>query len=226
MPAIDAPANDFLPEPLPASPLALFAAWFEEARARNVQPNPDAMVLATVGADGTPAARVVLCKRIDVDAGYLVFFTNYLSRKAGHLDAVPRAAVVFHWDALHRQVRIEGPIVKSPDQESDAYFASRALSSRIGAWASTQSQPLASRAVLASQVTATNRRFGVTPGDTEGNVPRPPHWGGYRLWVQSMELWVEGPGRVHDRAVWRRELGTNDALSFTAGAWSATRLNP
>lgn len=226
MPAIDAPANDFLPEPLPASPLAQFAAWFEEARARNVQPNPDAMVLATVGADGAPAARVVLCKRIDLDAGYIVFFTNYHSRKAQNLDAVPRAAVVFHWDALHRQVRIEGPIVRSPAPESDAYFASRALPSRIGAWASTQSQPLASRAALASQVEATNRRFGVMPGSVEGNVPRPPHWGGYRLWVQSMELWVEGPGRVHDRAVWRRELQPYDAYSFTAGSWSATRLNP
>jgi pyridoxamine-phosphate oxidase len=134
-----------LPEPLPADPMPLFQEWFREAGVRRAQPNPDAMILATTASSGEPSARVVLCKRIDVAAGYVVFFTNYESRKGHELAARPRAAAVFHWDALHRQVRIEGPIIRSPDSESDQYFASRALDSRIAAWASAQSQPLESR---------------------------------------------------------------------------------
>lgn len=217
--------NDFLPEPLPASPLEIFADWFGEARARAVQPNPDAMVLATIGADLRPAARVVLCKRID-PAGYIVFFTNYESRKGKELTAYPRAAAVMHWDTLHRQVRIEGTVVRSPERESDEYFASRALASRIGAWASKQSQPLASREALAQEVERVAQHFGVDPLAASADVPRPPHWGGFRLWIDRLELWVEGPGRIHDRAVWTRDLTSTDEYSFAASAWRATRLNP
>lgn len=226
MPHNDSLADDLLPEPLPAEPLALFGSWFGEARARNTQPNPDAMVLATVGADSAPSARVVLCKRFAADPGYLVFFTNYESRKGQELQAHPRAAAVFHWDALHRQVRIEGPVVKSPRTEGEEYFASRALASRIGAWASEQSRPLASRATLAAQVEAARTKFGIAANEATANVPCPPHWGGFRLWIEVMELWVEGAGRVHERAVWRRTLQPRDAHSFSAGAWQSTRLNP
>lgn len=217
--------NDFLPEPLPESPLELFTSWFAEARARAVQPNPDAMVLATVGASSHPTARVVLCKRID-PSGYVVFFTNYESRKGRELADHPRAAAVFHWDTLHRQVRIEGPVVRSPLDESDEYFATRAVASRVGAWASRQSEPLASRTALAQEVANVARRFGVDPVTQTGHVPRPPHWGGFRLWIDRLELWVEGPGRIHDRAAWMRELRPSDAVTFSAGAWQATRLNP
>ncbi len=218
--------NEFLPEPLPASPLPLFGAWFRDACSRAPQPNPDAMVLATVGDDSAPSARVVLCKRVDESAGYVVFFTNYESRKGRELTGHPRAAAVIHWDSMHRQVRIEGPVIRSPAAESDDYFASRAMLSRIGAWASEQSQPLDSREALANQVKAAAERFGVSPEALEGVVPRPPHWGGHRLWIESMELWVEGPGRVHDRAVWRRTLKRQDEFSFAGGEWQATRLNP
>ncbi|HEY6642597.1 pyridoxamine 5'-phosphate oxidase [Povalibacter sp.] len=218
--------NEFLPEPLPGSPLPLFAGWFREARSRAQQPNPDAMVLATVGEDVSPAARVVLCKRVDEQAGYVVFFTNYESRKGRELQSQPRAAAVIHWDSMHRQVRIEGPVIRSPAAESDEYFASRALASRVGAWASAQSQPLASRETLANQVRAIAQKFGVSVDATGGEVPRPPHWGGYRLWIESMELWVEGPGRVHDRAIWKRSLTRQDEFSFAAGNWQTTRLNP
>jgi pyridoxamine 5'-phosphate oxidase len=219
---IDAP----LPEPLPPDPLPLFDAWFAEARAKRVQPNPDAMVLATADVDGRPAARVVLCKRVDARAGYVVFFTNYESRKARELSLSGRAAAVLHWDTLQRQVRIEGAVVRSPAAESDEYFASRALDSRIGAWASAQSQPLASRAELAERVRQVAARFGIQPGSSSGNVPRPPHWGGFRLWIETLELWSEGSNRVHDRARWTRELQRRDEYSFEAGPWSATRLNP
>lgn len=216
--------QELLPEVLPADPLPLFARWFQEARERKLQPNPDAMVLATVGANGQPSARVVLCKQVLMEPGCLVFFTNYLSRKGRELQAHPRAAVVFHWDALHRQVRIEGRITKSPEPESDAYFATRALDSQIGAWASEQSSALASREVLAQRVREAQTQFGV--GTAAAKVPRPPHWGGFRLWIEAIEIWVEGANRVHDRAVWKRTLQARDEHSFAAGPWEATRLYP
>jgi len=216
---------ELLPENLPADPLPLFEGWFVDARQRASQPNPDSMVLATVGAEGQPSARVVLCKRVNLDLGYIVFFTNYLSRKGRELQAHPRAAAVFHWDALHRQVRIEGRITVSPGEESDQYFASRALDSRIGAWASEQSTPLASRDVLANKVRAVAERFGIEPGAMQGTVPRPSHWGGFRLWIEAIELWSEGANRVHDRAVWTRSL-TRDSDGFRGGSWRATRLYP
>jgi pyridoxamine 5'-phosphate oxidase len=220
------PADLMLPEPLPADPMPLFQEWFREAGSRRAQPNPDSMVVATTATSGDPSARVVLCKRIDVDGGYVVFFTNYQSRKGRELAARPRAAAVFHWDALHRQVRIEGPVVHSPANESDQYFASRALDSRIAAWASAQSEPLTSRDELRQRVSEFAARFGIAPGATSGTVPRPPHWGGHRLWVDTIELWSEGAHRVHDRAVWTRSLQRADEFSFVGSSWRSTRLNP
>jgi pyridoxamine 5'-phosphate oxidase len=217
--------NDFLPEPLPGNPLPTFAEWLAHARLHSTQPNPDAMVLATIGDGGKPAARVVLCKQFVMPSGYIVFFTNYQSRKGQELTQQPRAAVVFHWDQLHRQVRIEGPLVRSPTEESDEYFAIRPLTSRLGAWASRQSEPLASRAALDAQLREITERFGIGTA-TARAVTRPPHWGGYRLWIESLELWVEGPGRIHDRAVWQRSLQPSGEFGFNAGHWSATRLNP
>jgi pyridoxamine 5'-phosphate oxidase len=166
-----------------------------------------------------------LCKRLAADAGFVVFFTNYESRKGREMAAHPRAAAVFHWDALHRQVRIEGRVLRSPAAESDEYFASRAFESRIGAWASHQSEPLASRAALVAQVQETASRLGLQSA-TEGEVPRPPHWGGLRLWIDSIELWSEGAGRIHDRARWERTLTRADEFTFSAGAWRGSRLNP
>lgn len=211
-------SKGFLPTRLPQDPMPLFVQWFEGARAAKAQPNPDSMALATVGADGRPSVRIVLCKKLVLHPGYAVFFTNYQSRKGCDLAANPRAAGVLHWDAHGRQVRIEGPVRISPEDESDEYFASRALDSRIGAWASQQSEPLDSRSTLLKRVAVEAARFGT-------QVPRPPHWGGYRLWPETVELWIEGPFRVHDRARWTRALEP-DAAGFTAGRWSATRLYP
>jgi pyridoxamine 5'-phosphate oxidase len=218
--------SSFLPTPLPHDPIPLFASWFREARERNVQPNPDAMVLATLDRLGYPAARVVLCKKLVLPAGYVVFFTNYDSPKGRSLIEHGRAAAVFHWDAMSRQVRLECRVVKSPAQESDDYFASRPVESRVGAWASAQSQPLASRAQLAAQVDEAAKRFGVDTLGSTAQVPRPPHWGGFRLWPEAIELWVEGPGRIHDRARWTRSLETLDEFNFAPGPWQGTRLNP
>jgi len=211
-------SKGFLPTRLPEDPMPLFAQWFDGAREAKAQPNPDSMALATVGADGRPSVRIVLCKKLMVQPGYAVFFTNYQSRKGSELAAFPRAAAVFHWDAHGRQVRIEEPVVRSPDEESDEYFASRALDSRIGAWASQQSQPLDSRTTLLKRVAVEAARFGP-------QVPRPPHWGGYRLWPESVELWIEGPFRVHDRARWTRSLEPEGA-GYAPGPWSASRLYP
>lgn len=222
--------SELLPEALPADPMPIVEAWLREAEARRDQPNPNAMTLATVDADGTPSARVVLCKGFAADPGYVVFYTNYQGRKGRALTGDPRAAVVFHWDHQDRQVRIEGPVVRSPASESDAYFATRPVESRIGAWASAQSEPIGSRAELLARVDETMARFGVTPESLrrgEGaEIPRPPNWGGWRVWARRVELWVGGPGRVHDRAGWTRELRPGGDDGFTAGAWSATRLCP
>jgi pyridoxamine 5'-phosphate oxidase len=224
--------HELLPEPLPAEPLAIVARWLAEATAARTQPNPNSMVLASSSPDGHPSARVLLCKDIVPHPGFIVFYTNYLSGKGRQLAANPHAAVVMHWDALHRQVRIEGEIARAPDADSDAYFATRAWQSRLGAWASAQSEPLASRAALLEKVAAAARRFGTPlPGSAsvearDIKVPRPPHWGGYRLWASAVELWVEGEARIHDRARWTRTLIAGGAGAFEPGAWSATRLQP
>jgi pyridoxamine 5'-phosphate oxidase len=199
--------------------MPLFEEWFAHARDESGLRNPDSMVIATATPDGRPSARVVLLKRLVADPGYVVFYTNYESRKGQEIAANPYVAATIHWDAHGRQVRLEGPVVRSPGSESDEYFASRALDSRIGAWASLQSQPLASRAELMKRVAAKAARFGT-------QVPRPPHWGGYRLWPEAVELWNEGAFRVHDRARWTRSLAADGDAGFTAGPWSATRLYP
>ena len=146
--------NDLLPDPLPAEPMALASAWLATAIAARQQPNPDAMVLATATASGLPSARIVLCKEFDVELGRVSFVTNYDSRKGRDLAENSRAALVFHWDHSHRQIRVEGIVVKAPASESDAYFASRNWQRRIGAWASAQSQPLRSREQLNAAVLA------------------------------------------------------------------------
>lgn len=219
-----------LPDPLPSNPLAVAASWLAEARSDALQPNPNAMVLATVDAQGQPSARVVLCKGIEIEAGCIIFYTNYLSRKGLELQANPRAAIVFHWDQRHRQVRAEGKVESLSDAENDRYFAERPWQSRLGAWASAQSRPVASRAALSAAVTDAARRFGIPyagPGTAEPAVmtvavPRPPHWGGFRLRLDAIELWVEGEYRIHDRARWTR-IASSPADS---AAWTATRLQP
>ncbi len=221
-----------LPDELPDEPLELVSAWLNDA-ARAGSAMPNAMVLATLDEHGSPAARVVLCKEICIRPGYVTFYTNYLSRKGLELGRNPRAAAVLYWDTLGRQVRLEGPVSRASPAESDAYFASRPWQARLGAWASAQSMPIASRAQLAQSVDDVARRFG-TPSPLAGEddapdpgvtIPRPPHWGGYHLWIEVVELWLEGTARLHDRARWQRTLRPSSA-GFETGPWSATRLYP
>jgi pyridoxamine 5'-phosphate oxidase len=219
-----------LPEPLPPDPFGLFLAWFDEAVRGRIGPNPNAFTLATVDPDGRPSARVLLCKAVDPARGSISFFTNYASRKSEALVANPYAAAVFFWDSLARQVRLEGPVVRIPEAESDAYFSSRPWQSRVGAWASDQSRPIRSRAAMLARVRDTMVRFGIDPDRPASDadqaaIARPPHWGGWVLIAARVELWLSSVGRVHDRAAWTRQVATTGQGPIT-GTWSSTRIQP
>ncbi|MCA8089755.1 pyridoxamine 5'-phosphate oxidase [Burkholderia anthina] len=190
-------------------PFAQFDRWFKEALAAKL-PEPNTMTLATVGDDGRPSARIVLIKGVD-ERGF-VFFTNYESRKGRELAVHPQAALLFYWIELERQVRIEGRIEKTSADESDRYFASRPLGSRIGAWASEQSAVIDSRATLEAREKDVVERYGENP-------PRPPHWGGYRVVPDAIEFWQGRPSRLHDRLLYTRD-------ATAAPGWTISRLSP
>ena len=205
-----------LPEPLPETPLSLVEAWLAEAQ--RAMRNATSMALATVDPDGRPSARMVICRGFDAELGWLVFYTDRDSRKGRALEARPRAALVFHWDALERQILIEGPVTAAPDEDADRYWNTRPLDARIAAIASEQSRPIASRAALLAKVEEAAQRSGVTP-------PRPARWIGYRVWAERVELWVGQPARVHDRAIWTRSLDPTPG-GFSGRSWTGTRLQP
>ncbi len=187
-------------------PVVQFERWFEDALRARV-PLPNAMTLATVTEQGTPAARVVLLKGIE-DGGF-VFYTNYRSRKGRELDKRADASLVFLWSELERQVRVEGRTEKVPESASDEYFASRPLGARLSAWASAQSEPVRDRKALEDALASMSERHGEQP-------PRPPHWGGYRLVPSAIEFWQGRPNRLHDRLLYRR----------ARNAWRIARLAP
>jgi pyridoxamine 5'-phosphate oxidase len=198
------------PSPLPATdPFVLFAAWLADARRTEIN-DPNAMTVATIGLDGAPDARIVLLKSQD-ERGF-VFYTNYESRKGQELAADPRATLVFHWKSLQRQIRIEGVVERVTAGEADAYFTSRPRLSKLGAWASDQSRPLAERAELERRLAEAEARY------PDEDVPRPPHWSGFRLLPYRFEFWRDMPYRLHDRLIFTRD----EALA----SWSTRRLFP
>lgn len=189
-------------------PMAIFAAWYAEARTTEIN-DSNAMALATVDADGNPSVRMVLLKGHD-ERGF-VFYTNQHSRKGEALTAHPRAALLFHWKSLRRQVRIEGTVTPVSDAEADAYFASRSRASRLGAVASDQSRPLDRRETFLARVAEVEARY---PGE---HVPRPPHWSGYRVAPERIELWQDREARLHERRLF---------IADGQGGWSQTLLYP
>ncbi len=190
-----------------SDPFDLFRRWYDEAHLAG-QKFPNAMSLTTAGADGCPSSRMVLLSSHD-RRGF-VFHTNYESRKGDELSAFPRAALLFWWESLNRQVRIEGAVERTSPGESDAYFAGRPRGAQIGAWASDQSRPLPDRKMLESRVREVIARFG------EGPVPRPPHWGGYRVAPRSFEFWSGREDRLHERT----------RFDASPGGWTPTALYP
>ncbi|MFO0783163.1 MAG: pyridoxamine 5'-phosphate oxidase [Phycisphaerales bacterium] len=193
----------------PAHPLQAFQKWWDAAHARLALPNPNAMSVATVDADGQPSVRIVLCRAFD-ERG-LVFYTNRQSRKGEALHVHPRACCNFHWDPLDRQVRIEGTVTLTTDAESDAYWASRPRENRINACASQQSRPVGTRAALEAAVAELEQRF------AGKEIPRPVHWGGYRIALDRVEFWQGHKHRLHDRIVYLRQ---------DDGSYTITRLCP
>jgi pyridoxamine 5'-phosphate oxidase len=189
-------------------PFDLARAWLAEATATEPA-DPNAIALATVDSDGLPNVRMVLLKEIEADA--FVLYTNYASRKAAEIDAAGKAAFVLHWKSLARQIRVRGAVTREDGPQADAYYRSRSLQSRLGAWASRQSQPLASRAALMAEVARQTVRHGTDPA-------RPPFWGGYRIRPTEIEFWADGAFRLHDRFRWTRPA--------PGGHWTVTRLSP
>ena len=190
-----------------ADPFELFGAWFEKAKETEIN-DPDAMAIASVSKEGMPSVRMVLLKQWSRDG--FVFFTNYDGRKGDELLATKKAAFVMHWKSLRRQVRVTGHVSPVSAEVSDAYFASRPRGSQIGAWASIQSRPLATRAELASRVQEIEATY-------PSEVPRPPHWGGFIIVPEEMEFWADGAYRLHDRFQLKQDL---------SGSWQAQRLYP
>jgi len=188
-------------------PMALFAEWLKEA-ARSEPNDPNAMAVSSVDAEGLPDVRMVLLK--DADARGFVFYTNLESAKGRQLAGQPKAALLFHWKSLRRQVRVRGAVEEVSEAEADAYWATRARSAQIGAWASEQSRPLPDRLGLEKRIAEVGLRFGL------GKVPRPPHWSGFRIVPQTLEFWRDRPFRLHERLVFER----------ADGGWTTHRLFP
>lgn len=189
-------------------PFALARAWLAEAEATEIN-DPNAIALASVDADGMPNVRMVLLK--DIEDAAFVFYTNYTSAKAQEVTGAGKAAFVMHWKSLRRQIRVRGLVSREEGAQADAYYASRSLKSRLGAWASRQSQPLASRGALMAEVAKVTAQHGLNPA-------RPPFWGGFRITPLEIEFWADGAFRLHDRFCWRR--------ASPGDAWEIQRLNP
>lgn len=210
---IDYQSGPLLEADLAAAPLAQFTAWLEAANAAGIE-EPNAMTVATVDAGGQPHARVILCKEVTADG--FIFFTNYRSDKAAQISGNPQVALCFHWQPMHRQVRVTGRAEQLAAADSDAYFARRPRDAQLGAWASAQSHVIGDREMLRTRLQEVTSSF-------PGEVPRPTHWGGYLVTPDSLEFWQGQPSRLHDRL---RYVRASDGSMAQPEAWTAQRLAP
>ena len=218
-----------LSQSMTQNPLLLLQSWLNEAMELDLQPNPDSMAIATSNSQGLPNVRMVLCKEINTEEGYVVFYTNYDSVKSMEIKENPKCSALFHWDKLGYQIRIRGEILQSTDKENDAYFASRHLGSQVGAWASNQSNPVEDRQALDDQFRKILDRFNLTSESitrNEQKIPRPPHWGGYCLWIEEIEFWLNQKDRLHDRLHFRRTLTISNEGIEAEKNWTVKRLQP
>jgi pyridoxamine 5'-phosphate oxidase len=210
-----------LGDPLPDDPMPLVKRWLEDAERTEGVRNPAAMALATADGQGRPSVRMVLLRGMSVEQGYGVFYTHRGSRKGRELGALPWAAGALYWESLGRQLRLEGPVTVSPEAESDAYFATRPIGSQVNAWVSAQSEPILAYAELVARVDS--KRRSLAPGE---RLSRPPYWGGFRLWFAAIELWLEGPDRLHERVRYERSLPATLTNQAPRVAWRYQRLQP
>ncbi len=213
------------------NPLDRLAEWLDEARTESSRRNPLAMALATCSAQGAPSVRMVLAKDFCAATGHIVFYTNFGSRKAAELDATARAAGVIYWEEFGgRQLRIEGPVTRAPSSDADAYFAQRPAASQLNAWVSEQSRPLVDDESLNVAAAKKAAELGLDYARLDpanpAAIPRPDHWGGYRLWIERVEFWSEGAGRFHDRVLYSRTLDLRVAPPSAGNDWQMTRLQP
>jgi pyridoxamine 5'-phosphate oxidase len=216
---------------LDENPLDKIADWLAQALSASTRRNPLAMALATCSESGTPSVRMVLARGYCRETGHIVFYTNFGSRKAAEIEATGRAAGVLYWEEFGgRQLRVEGPVTRAPDSDADAYFAQRPAGSQLNAWVSRQSQPLADSDSLnsAAEEKAGDLGFDIARLDLTrpARIPRPSHWGGYRLWIERVEFWSEGSGRFHERLLYYRKLELGPTKDGADGDWQLTRLQP
>ncbi|MGD8325164.1 MAG: pyridoxamine 5'-phosphate oxidase [Gammaproteobacteria bacterium] len=213
------------------TPLEKIAAWLNDAQTRSARRNPLAMALATCAEDGLPSVRMVLAKGFCGDTGHITFYTHFGSRKGNELTATPHAAAVMYWEEFDgRQLRVEGPVTRAPDDAADAYFATRPAASQLNAWVSEQSRPLPEPGTLEQRTAAKAAEFGLDltalAGQGPAAIPRPPHWGGFRLWIEQVEFWTEGAGRFHERFVYRRSRAAVEQRRSGGEVWQRTQLQP
>ena len=211
------------------NPMEVLKNWIKEVSDDKKQHNPNCFSIATTDQEGASNVRMVLCKEINITDGYIVFYTNYNSNKASELDFQSECSGVFHWDNYGYQVRFKGYAIKSPKNESDDYFYSRSLGSQVSAWASDQSKCISDREELNKQFDAVLKKFSIEKNQISANdkkLPRPPFWGGYRIWIHQLEIWLNQHDRFHDRILFQRNLSFKNDQYITTQDWRKKRLQP
>ena len=210
-------------------PVLILKEWMDEVVEAKIQPNPNSMSISTIDANNRPNSRMVLCKEINEELGYLVFYTNYQSNKSKEIGVNNECSGLFHWDTFGYQVRVRGIIVKSPEAESDNYFATRDIGSQLSAWSSHQSQIVEDRESLDDHFQQAMDKFNLKDSELESsdiNIPRPEFWGGYRIWIREIELWLNQKDRFHDRLLFTRKLVATTSGIEASNHWVIKRLQP